>query len=88
MSGTLEPVPKGLMTPKEQIRGYKKPASTEYSAASVVRDLSPVKNVKEAAEIQSMQEKFDKGLLVASRGGKSRRRKSKKSKKTKRRSRK
>jgi len=54
MAGTLEPVAKGFMTPKEQIRGYKKPASTEYSAASVVKDLSPIKDVKKAAEAQSM----------------------------------
>jgi len=77
--GSLE-LDKKYITPKRDVR-----SPEAYSAASVVKDLSPVKNVQEAAKVQSMQEKFDKDLLVASRGGKTRHRKSKKSKKTKRR---
>jgi hypothetical protein len=61
-----------------------------YSAASEVKDnISPIKNVKRAAEAQSMQEDFEKKMVNETKkrrvGGKSRRRKSKK---TKRRSRK
>ena len=97
MAGTLEPVPKGFMTPKEQIKDYRKPASTAYSAAEVVKD-SPFErlSVQQQAELQSSREEFERNMLNAARetasekkkGGKSRRRKSKKSKKTKRRSRK
>ena len=97
MAGTLEPVPKGFMTPKEQIKDYRKPASTAYSAAEVVKD-SPFErlSVQQQAELQSSREQYERNMLNAARetasekkkGGKSRRRKSKKSKKTKRRSRK
>ena len=94
MAGTLEPVQKGFMTPKEQIKGYRKPASTAYSAAEVVKD-SPFEtlSVQQQAELQSSREEFEKNMLKAARekasekkkGGKSRRRKSKKTKKTKKR---
>lgn len=88
MAGTLEPVPKGFITPERQIRGYIKPASTVYSEARSVKTSPPPSSreeVAKAAEIQSLQEKFGSDMLNAKKGGKSRRRKSKKSKKTKRR---
>jgi hypothetical protein len=94
MAGTLEPVQKGFMTPKEQIKGYRKPASTAYSAAEVVKD-SPFErlSVQQQAELQSSREQYERNMLNAARetasekkkGGKSRRRKSKKTKKTKKR---
>jgi hypothetical protein len=68
MAGTLEPVLKGFMTPKEQIRGYKKPASTEYSAARSVKG-SPFEtlSVQQQAEFQSSREEYEKNMLLAAR---------------------
>lgn len=89
MAGTLEPVPKGFMTPKDQTVGYKKSTSTGYSdARSVKGSPKPPPSVADQAKAQSDRERLEREFNKAANGGKSRRRKSKKSKKTKRRSRK
>ena len=85
--GKLEYDPR-YITPKDPAK-----SPEAYSAASEVKDnISPIKNVKRAAEAQSMQEDFEKKMVNETKkrrvGGKTRHRKSKKSKKTKRRSRK
>lgn len=72
MQGSLDPVPKKYITPKRTAPGQTSP---DYSPAYPV-EVSPIKSVREAAEIGSRQEKFNKALLTA-KG----RRKSKKSKK-------
>ena len=77
--GTLDPPRKGYVTPKRVNPGESSP---DYSPAYPVED-SPVKDVKEAAEAQSMQERFNKQMAIASRkGGKTRRQRRRKSKKT------
>ena len=72
--GSLE-LDKRYITPKREVA-----SPVAYSAASVVKDLSPIKDVKKAAEAQSLQEEFNKKMLRATQGGRSRRRKSKKTK--------
>jgi hypothetical protein len=82
--GKLEYDPR-YITPKDPAK-----SPEAYSAASEVKDnISPIKNVKRAAEAQSMQEAFSKKMIMASRKGgrrKSRRGNKGRRRKTKRRS--
>lgn len=61
MQGSLDPVNPKYITPKKVRPGETSP---DYSPAYPV-DVSPIRNVKEAAEIQSRQEKFQKDLKRA-----------------------
>ena len=79
MQGSLEPVNPKYITPKKTRPGETSP---DYSPAYPV-EVSPIRNVKEAAEIQSRQEKFQKDLKKA-KGGK----KTRKTKKSRRQTRK
>jgi hypothetical protein len=66
MAGTIDVVPK---------KGFRTPVPVDpktgsplwYSDAKSV-DVSPIKDVKTASEVQSMQEKFQKDIAQASRG--------------------
>lgn len=81
MQGSLEPVNPKYITPKKVRPGETSP---DYSPAYPV-DVSPIRNVKEAAEIQSRQEKFQKDLKRANGGRKTRKRRQRKSRKLSRR---
>jgi len=81
MAGTIDVIPmKGFRTP---IPVDPKTGSPLWYSEVKDVDVSPIKDVKSAAEAQSMQEKFRKDMMKAS-NGKGRRRKTKKSKKSKR----
>lgn len=80
MQGSLEPVNPKYITPKKVRPGETSP---DYSPAYPV-EVSPIRNVQEAAEIQSRQEKFQKDLKKA----KGRGRRTRKSKKSRRQTRK
>jgi len=81
--GTLDPPQKGYITPKKANPGE----SPDYSPAYEV-DLSPIKDLKKEAEIQSRQEEFNKQLAIAARKGgkKTRKQRRRKTRKTRRRS--
>lgn len=86
MAGTIDEVPmKGFRTP---IPVDPKTGSPMWYSEVKSVNVSPIKDVKEAAVAQSMQEKFQKEMKKATmemKMGKGRRRKTKKSKKSKRR---
>jgi len=79
MKGSLEPVNPKYVTPKKTKPGETSP---DYTPAYPV-EVSPIQNVKEAAEIGARQEKFEKALMRAK--GRSRRRRHTKRRKTARR---
>lgn len=81
MQGSLEPVNPKYITPKKIRPGETSP---DYSPAYEV-DVSPIRNVKEAAEIQSRQERFQKDLKKAKGRPTKKRRRQRKSRRTTRR---
>lgn len=66
MAGTIDVVPKkGFRTP---IPVDPKTGSPEWYSEAKSVDVSPIKDIKSAAEVQSMQEGFEKKMMMASRG--------------------
>ncbi len=70
MQGSLDRVNPKLITPKRTKPGQSSP---DYSPAYPV-EISPIRDVKKAARIGSRQEKFEKAMLKAKGGRKTRKR--------------